>query len=447
MRMLQLSTFDFSGGAERVALALHRAYRRRGHDAHLLVRFKQTRSDQVFEIDPYAHTMPWGPVCAKLEKWVRNIPTFRGQYRLVKWLRLATLPMRWLDNWQGYEDFNYPYSHHLLNVQGWRPDLIHAHNLHDKYFDLRALSHLSQQIPVIWTLHDSWALTGHCTHFSHINCDRWRRGCGDCPDLKNHLAIRRDRSAANWQRKKQIYQASKLAIATPSRWLMEYVEQSMLKPWQQRVIPNGIDLSVFRPDNRKWARQALNLPLDATICMFIAPSGSGPSAHKDFGTVEKAVRQAAAKMPSEDLLLLCVGGDREPFRGDQTHYVGRIADQHRVALYYQASDIMLHGALTETFPLVVIEGLASGTPVVASSVGGIPDLILEGETGFLVPCGDAELMAERLLTLIRNPELCKRMGEYAALYAHQEFGLERQVDSYLEWFAELIKLHDKTQSS
>ena len=141
MRILLLNTVDQGGGAASVAFNLYRSYRHRGHDARMLVGFKYGNEETlVSQIDPYAHTSLWAPLCALGEQWVRRLPKFRGQYRLVQWLRRAAWPRRWVDHRRGLADYNYPYSYRLLDDPAWRPEVIHAHNLHGNYFDLRAVA-------------------------------------------------------------------------------------------------------------------------------------------------------------------------------------------------------------------------------------------------------------------------------------------------------------------
>jgi glycosyltransferase involved in cell wall biosynthesis len=441
MRILILNTQDRGGGAEKVALNLHQVYRQRGHETRLLVRYKFGRPEDTLEIDPYAYTSRWGPYWAQLEKSVRRLPKFRGQYRLVDWLRRTAWPRRWLDAWQGLEDFNYPYSHHLTDEDDWRPDVIHAHNLHGDYFDLRGLSGLSRQVPVVWTLHDTWAFTGHCGYF--LDCMGWRTGCGDCPDLDREPALRRDGTAKNWQRKRQVYAASRLAVATPSRWLMELVDQSMLQPWQRRVIPNGVDPTIYKPGDRSQARRHLNLADNSFICMFIAFSGSRPNPYKDYATVERAVRLVSARMPSINLNFVCIGGDKRDISDHRWRYVGFLSDPHEVSLYYHAADLLLHAAHGEVFGKIITEAMACGLPVVATAVGGIPELIMEGETGFLVPRGDSELMAQRIMELMERPDLCRRLRMAAAAHGRRAFDLKRQGEAYLQWFHELAAAYKR----
>ena len=113
-----------------------------------------------------------------------------------------------------------------LRVSG--PSVIHCHNLHSGYFDLRALPWLSRVAPVVLTLHDAWLLSGHCAH--SFGCDRWKNGCGACPDLSIPPAIAKDGTAANWKRKRRIFERSQLYVVTPSQWMMDRAQQSILAP-------------------------------------------------------------------------------------------------------------------------------------------------------------------------------------------------------------------------
>ena len=438
MRILQINTADKAGGAEKVALGLHRSYLALGHDARLLVKTKNTATPQVVAADLYQKTSPWNPACRKLEEMLRRLPQFRGQGQLIEGLRLLTWPRRWLDYWRGLEDFNYPYSHFILADNGWRPDVIQLHNLHGNYFDLRALPSLSRQVPLVWTLHDAWALTGHCAHFAGIGCERWRTGCGECPNLHLFPPLRRDNTAANWALKRRIYQDSRLAVATPSRWLLDLAEGSMLRPWQKKVIPNSVDLNLYRPGKRRLARQSLGLPQDACICLSINTDHANPNSYKDFPTVARAINLVLGENPSVDLLFLHMGGKAEASGKPQVRHIGHIEGEDTLAAYYQAANVFVHGTKVESFSLVILEAMACGLPVIASEVGGIPELVSEGETGFLIPSGDSGMMSERLALLINNPGLGNSLGEKAALVA-KRFSAENQAKSYLQWFHTLCQ--------
>jgi glycosyltransferase involved in cell wall biosynthesis len=443
IRILQVSTSDGRGGAEKVAYNLHRAYRARGYPAWLAVGYKQTDDEHVLVIPNDACRGPWARFWARVGRMLNPfVGRVKGAGRLQQWIsRGIGRPRRLWTLLQGHEDFDFPGTWRLLDLLPERPDIVHCHNLHGDYFDLRALPWLSRQVPVVLTLHDAWLLSGHCAH--SFDCERWKTGCGQCPDLSIYPAVKRDATAYNWRRKRDIYAQSRLYVATPSRWLMRKVEQSILAPavHEARVIPYGIDLSVFRTAaDRRAVRAALGLPPDAKILLFAA-NGIRRSLWRDFEMMRAAVARVAERMDGQSVLFLALGDDAPPERiGRATvQFVSYQKDPKVVARYYQVADVYVHAARADTFPNVVLEALACGTPVVATAVGGIPEQVEDGVTGFLVPPGDAEAMAAAVVALLADEALRKRFGENAAQEARKRFDLDRQVNEYIEWYQGIIE--------
>ena len=410
LRILQVNTFDDVGGAARVARNLFEAYRSRGHDSRLAVGHRAL-DDPAF------------------------IPIEAGH-------GVGALPrsiVRAIEFQLGIEDFRFPGTWKLLDAAGGTPDVLHTHNLHGGYFDLRALSALSRALPVFMTLHDAWLLSGHCGH--SLDCERWRIGCGHCPDLSLEPSVRRDATAYNWRRKRRIYEASRLHVATPSRWLMSRVEESILMGGvvQRRVIPNGVDLSIFHPGDRALARAALDIPGDVPVILF---SGYALRTNrwKDYDTARTAIEIVAARLPELRVLLVALGqaGPAERMGGAEIRFVAYEPDPSVVARYYQAADVCAHPTRADTFPNTVLEAMACGTPVVASAVGGIPEQVEHGRDGFLVPVGDPDELAGRLVQLIVDGSLRESMGRHAAQRASHSFGLDRQADEYVAWYREVL---------
>jgi glycosyltransferase involved in cell wall biosynthesis len=340
----------------------------------------------------------------------------------------------------GREDFNFPGSRKLLQLPPQRPDIVHCHNLHGNYFDLRMLPRFSREVPVILTLHDAWLLSGHCAH--SFACERWRMGCGACPDLTIYPVIRRDATAYNWRRKRDIYRRSRLYVATPSHWLMDKARQSMLSPaiLQARVIPYGVDTSSFHPANRELARAELGLPPNADVLLFTA-NGIRRNIWKDYVTMREALARLAAFRNDRQVLFIALGEDAPPetIGHAEVRFVPYQKDAQRVARYYQAVDVYVHAAKADTFPNTVLEALACGTPVVATAVGGIPEQIEDGVTGFLTPMGNSEMMADRVVRLLTDHDLRGRMGAQATGIAQRRFDLNRQVNDYLGWYQEIVE--------
>ncbi|MBJ6725363.1 glycosyltransferase [Geomesophilobacter sediminis] len=434
MNVLQVNFLEATGGAARISYDLFRGYRERGHGSYLAVGRKQSADPDVFEIPNEPMRNRWSGFWRSGERRLTE-----GGIRLLPGLArlLARLgePRRWREELAGVEDCHFPGTARLLDLPSRRPDLLHLHVLHGGYFDLRLLPELSAALPTVVTLHDEWLMTGHCA--CTLGCERWRTGCGACPDLASYPPVKRDATAYNWQRKRMLYRDSRLYLATPSRWLMDRVYRSMLRPAlaEARVIPNGVDLSVFSPGDRGAARREVGVDEGAWVALFVG-HGVVKNRFKDFDTLLNAVSSLPGGTGGRRPLLICLGeeGETRVAGGAEIRFVGYQGDPHRVARFYRAADVYLHAAHADTFPTTVLEALACGTPVIATAVGGIPEQIDEGESGFLVPPGDPGAMAERIRQLQGNPALRCRMGEYAAAAARRRFSLTRMVDDYIDWY-------------
>ena len=261
MRILQVSTADRGGGAEAVALSLHRGLRARGHEAWLAVGYRRTAEEGVVEI---------GGAGSRRRRALSD-PGVAAR-RCCAATRTSAFRLRDV----------------CSTSCRATPDVVHVHNLHGGYFDLRALPDLARRARLVATLHDAWLLTGHCAH--PLDSDGWLRGCGNCPHLDTYPALHRDGTAFNLARKRSIYEGLELAVVTPSRRLMDMVERSILAPAAVRreVIPNGVDLERFAPGDRARARRELGVAPDVPLLVFAAQGGRA-NEFKDFPTLRAAL--------------------------------------------------------------------------------------------------------------------------------------------------------------
>lgn len=337
--------------------------------------------------------------------------------------------------------------------------MVHCHNLHGfgltSHFDLGWLPELSLRKPVVLTLHDAWLLAGHCAH--SLGCERWKTGCGDCPDLAIYPGVRRDHTAANWRRKQAVFLNSRFFLAAPCRWLLSKVEGSMLKPAiiESKVIPHGVDLNTFKPRNRQQLRRVLGLPNDAMIVLFVAQFGSA-NPFRDFGTLESALARLADRPMHARPLLLCIGGDSASriHRAIDQRNLPFVRDQRTLADYYGVADVYVHPAREDTFPSTILEAMACGLPTVATNVGGIPEQVVdyrvaakETATGILFERGNAEELAARLSMILENERLRSMLGSNAAARCREHFSLQLCLTRYESFFSEILDDRERSGQS
>lgn len=312
--ILLVNSSDGDGGAERVCRDLLRTYRSRGYGAHLVVGARRSSDEGVIPLPLEPVPGVTNHLAGALVRLLERAPFRTGVGALGVWLSAfgrGSLRARL----RGFEDFDFAPTWRLLDLPPHRADVVHLHNLHSYggFFDLRVLPSLSAQLPVFLTLHDAWLLSGHCAH--SFECERWRTGCGRCPDLNIYPPVVRDETNANWLRKRSIFERSRLLVATPSAWLMEKVAASILAAGtvESRVIPNGVDTDTFKPAaDRASLRRQLGLPADADILLFVA-AGIRANIWKDYPMLEAAVAQLAMRPASRRIIFVGLG-DAAPTR-------------------------------------------------------------------------------------------------------------------------------------
>lgn len=443
MKILQVNTSDVEGGAAVIARNLMLAYQDLGHQSFMAVGRKESLDDCVSIIPKIDNP-------ARSKKAILSLDTFlkdksqniQGLWRLRQITTRLSEDKTTKEIRKGWENFNFPDTYQLLNFVPEDPDIIHLHNLHGGYFDLRALPTISEKVPTIITLHDMWLLTGHCAH--SMSCDRWRTGCGQCPDLEIYPDIKKDATAFNLRRKKRIYKRSRLYVATPSQWLMDQVQQSILQEAvvEGRVINNGVDTTVFSPSDKNTARKILNLPVDAQILVFVAAHHTRNHPFKDFDTIEKALEQLQLdRKNSRPLIFLALGAAGAGINENdfEMRFLPYVRDRNELASIYQAADLYIHAAKADTFPNSILEALACGTPVIATGVGGIPEQIEDGVTGYVTQPADPDDMALAISHVLNDEDLLISMGKNAIESVNKRFKLSDQVDAYLSWYHQILE--------
>lgn len=318
-------------------------------------------------------------------------------------------PTRWLRR-HGLTDLG-----HLSSLL-WRcrpeyaaADVLHLHNIHGDYVSLLALPLWGLDKPVVWTLHDFWALTGNCA--TPRGCTRWRRACGRCPLVGVNPMGPVDRTRFYRWLKPRLFRALRPRLVTPSRWLARQVRVlPALRNLPLRVIRNPIDCETFSPRAEKAAlRRRFGLsPRRPTVVM----SGHGwDQLFKGGDQAVSALRRARERLPELQLLVV---GTRADALLSATGLSGRIVppfqDRRSLAEAYACADLCLFPSQAENYPNTVLESLACATPVVAYDVGGIPEQIAHLRSGFVARDGRPDELAAGIVRLVTNAEAARRMG-------------------------------------
>ena len=248
----------------------------------------------------------------------------------------------------------------LKEVRAYDPDVIWLHNLHGYYLHVGLLFDYLRTCgkQLRWTLHDCWAFTGNCPYFSFVGCDRWKTGCGSCPQKGLYPKAMLDATARNYQKKKDLFTGiPNLTLEVPSRWLAGLVKESFLKDYPVTVVPNKVDPAVFHPipsDLRKqWGLE------DKFILLSAANVWEPRKGLTDLVAL-------SALLPADcKLVLVGIDGAQAKTLPRSILALPRTANQEELAKCYTAADVYLCPSREETFGMTVLEAACCGTtPIV-----------------------------------------------------------------------------------
>lgn len=430
LHIVQITPSDAGGGAQRVAVDLHAEYRRRGIPAtHAMARCTRPKDGCVeFHNDDFRNPFT--------RFVVRQLPPPEDGVRLVMRQigRSVVEPYRAAARAAGWDDFDYPATKRIPSLVRPSPDVLHLHNLHGSFFDLRALPALSHAHCTVVTLHDTWLLSGHCAY--SLDCERWLSGCGECPYPHVPPEMTSDGSAHNWKVKRRIYRRSKLHVVGCSQWVLDEASRSILAPAMvsATLINNGVDQDVFCPGDKSEARQALGIPDDARVVVFAANGLGNP--YKDFPALLQALSVTVEAIKPRRLLLLAIGahGLMPGIDPRVVRVVPYMEDKHELAVNLRAADLFVLATRADNFPLTVLEAQSCGVPAVVTDVGGVGTTIRPGVTGLTYQPGDTECLARLMTELLTNEERLREMARETVAYARPRHSLQRMADDYLKLY-------------
>lgn len=329
-------------------------------------------------------------------------------------------------------DIEYFATDYLLTTPEFtKADIIQAHNVHGWYFNLGTLGKMSQEKPVVWTLHDMWAITPHCAHSSQSTATD---GFFTCDSRADYPSLYWSNEVHLQQVKKRIYETARLHLVVPCQWLANKISQSILKDTPCTVIYNGIDTTRFIPSDQAVAREKLNLPKDKTIILFVANGGIT----NQFKGGDEVLTLAKNYSFDTTITFVCVGGPSDTIEENIVYRKG-VTDKDILALYYAAADVFLFPSRHETFPLVVLEALAVGLPVVGFTVGGVPEAVTHRAHGYLTEPGNTAGLKEGI-EYIRalNPVVRENLKQTCSTHVQNNFSIENMVNKYQDLYTYLL---------
>lgn len=337
----------------------------------------------------------------------------------------------------------------LETIEGLNPDVVHIHWTYGRRgIPLVMLPRLTARFPTIWTFHDMWAFTGGCTNSR--GCAGWLADCRRCPlvgveqAVTPGLSLVRRHTEIALRARRGIYNRSRFVVVGPSRWMTDQASRSPVLSRQMKVrVPNGVDLTTYAPRDCRKARAELGMPNDGSVILFVGKPDSIEAYSERTPILVSSLQALAAReeVQRDRVHLLLVGegartlAARLPFA---SHCAGGVSDDAKMAQCYAAADLLLTTTQYDNYPGVVQEALASGRPAVASRVGGVPELVQHGVTGWLCNPTQPVEFAAALAQALAKPRECAAMGRRSREFAASEFEQTAVVSRMVGLYEETI---------
>lgn len=338
-------------------------------------------------------------------------------------------------------------------IEAYKPDVIHLHWTYGAGFiPLLMLPSLTRRFPLVWTFHDMYPFTGGCT--ASLDCKRWQDGCGDCPQQRGKTAyismppLKRDTTAVLWRIKRKIYSLSLFSIIGPSRWMTDLIRESPLladKPIYH--VANGLDIDFWKPVDKRACKIALGIAYNRKVLLFVGKPGDVFAYPGRRPVLLDALDklQSAEPQLARQIVLVLVGEGGHKFRPDGYDVVAvqKVTSQAMLRICYNAADLLIQPTQFDNFPGTIQEALACGIPVVASRVGGIPDLVRHKENGYLARPDVPQEFADGVHCLLSDPVFWEQLSLNARRIAVEEYSYRLIAQKMADIYDEEITRHNK----
>lgn len=320
----------------------------------------------------------------------------------------------------------------IRKIEKIEPNVIHLHNIHGYYINIEVLFQYLRiaDLPVVWTFHDCWPITGHCSYFTFVGCDKWKTNCYSCPKKKEYPSSWfLDRSSKNHVLKKELFTSlPNLTLVPVSQWLSGILDESFLQDYPIRVIHNGINTDIFKPSATANFRVKYQLE-NKFILLGVANIWDRRKGLDDFIELSKLL--------NSDFQIVLVGLTQKQIEQLPENIIGieRTESVEELAEIYAESDVFLNPTYEDNFPTTNLESLACGTPVVTYRTGGSPEAIDES-TGIVVERGDINGLVEAIQMIKRNGK--QSYMDACVNRSHRLYKKEDRYREYLELYESLL---------
>ena len=314
----------------------------------------------------------------------------------------------------------------IAKIRTIKPDLIALHNLHGYYINIQLLFTFIKEssIPVVWTLFDCWAFTGHCSYFDDINCTKWKTQCMQCPKHKKYPKSFVDNSRLNFNDKKNLFtNVNNLEIVTHSKWLGNLVNQSFLSEYKVNVSPSAINLDLFKPLVSDL-KEKFDIK-DKRVILGCASVWSTRKGLDDFLKLNKIIGK------EYQIVLIGLNMKQIKLLPDTIIGINRTESIEELAKWYSLASVFVNPTTQDNFPTTNIEALACGTPIVTYNTGGSPEAI-DKEIGEVVEKGDVHGLYDAIKHLASMNQ--KTLSDRCLKHAQNEFDKRIRYLDYLDIF-------------
>ncbi len=361
-------------------------------------------------------------------------PRVHGHTRIGRWLERGLYAAERVTSLQGLLS---PMAATFPLRRSFRTaDVVHWQLTYPHFVGLPLVPWLAGMRPTVWTLHDPWATTGHCVH--PLDCERWRTGCGRCPDLERDFTVWSDTTALVWKVKRRMYGRAPLTLVVASRWMRERVEASpLLSGHPCHVIPFGLDLETWPRPDRRAARERLGIAPGTKVIAFRMPAGEKHRRGKGIPWLLEALARLEPCAPTT----LVVFQERGRLAELQGKYrvieLGWLEDERRVGEALAAADVFVMPSLAESFGLMALEAMACGTPVIATESTAVTEIVRPPQAGVSVPARDGAALALALDALLRDDGQRLAMGAAGRRIVEAEYSSATYLERHLRLYEDL----------